>query len=395
MGSEMCIRDRRWDELAPDDPRHARVRWVRRLEQRGARVLCPAMDCAEAAQVEAFLAEYRAHDYPPVRGLFHCAGVVADSILIQMREQDLLKAYRPKVQGSWNLHHLLRDEPLEHFVLFSSVASLVTSTGQANYAAGNAFLDALAHHRRQLGLPGLSLNWGPWAIGMVEELDLIDHYRRRGMPPIHPDAGLAALEIALVQDRAELALAEADWPTVLQYYPKPPVAFAHLARAASDETVETSEVDPRQRIANAPEEQRLDVVIDELGNLVVRVLRVRKSAIEPGIRLSDIGVDSMLATELRNRIELALGASLTVVDLLGDSTIEQLALKLLDQIRAQESRATAAITFEELMRVLQSDPALASQLLAETERTTPEEAAKVLLDDPELAAQLFAQLQEP
>ena len=385
----------RWDELAPDDPRHARVRWVRRLEQRGARVLCPAMDCAEAAQVEAFLAEYRAHDYPPVRGLFHCAGVVADSILIQMREQDLLKAYRPKVQGSWNLHHLLRDEPLEHFVLFSSVASLVTSTGQANYAAGNAFLDALAHHRRQLGLPGLSLNWGPWAIGMVEELDLIDHYRRRGMPPIHPDAGLAALEIALVQDRAELALAEADWPTVLQYYPKPPVAFAHLARAASDETVETSEVDPRQRIANAPEEQRLDVVIDELGNLVVRVLRVRKSAIEPGIRLSDIGVDSMLATELRNRIELALGASLTVVDLLGDSTIEQLALKLLDQIRAQESRATAAITFEELMRVLQSDPALASQLLAETERTTPEEAAKVLLDDPELAAQLFAQLQEP
>ena len=103
----------------------------------------------------------------------------------------------------------------------------------------------------------------------------------------------------------------------------------------------------------------------------------------------------MLATELRNRIELTLGASLTVVDLLGDSTIEQLALKLLDQIRAQESRATAAITFEELMRVLQSDPDLTSQLLAETEQTTPEEAAKALLDDPELAAQLFAQLQEP
>ncbi|HRX61315.1 MAG TPA: type I polyketide synthase [Candidatus Competibacter sp.] len=384
----------RWGEIAPESPECARVRWVRRLEERGVRVLCPAVDCAEATQVEAFLAEYRAHDYPPVRGLFHCAGVVADSILVQMREQDLLKAYRPKVQGSWNLHHLLRAEPLEHFVLFSSVASLVTSTGQANYAAGNAFLDALAHRRRQLGLPGLSLNWGPWAIGMVEELDLIDHYRRRGMPPIHPDAGLAALEIALVQDRAELALAEADWPVVLQYYPKPPVAFAHLAREASDE-VETSEVDPRQRIANATEEQQMDIAIDELGNLVVRVLRVRKSAIEPGIRLSDIGVDSMLATELRNRIELTLGASLTVVDLLGDSTIEQLALKLLDQIRAQESRATAAITFEELMRILQSDPDLTSQLLAETERTTPEEAAKALLDDPQLAAQLFAQLQEP
>jgi len=385
----------RWDELAPDDPRHARVRWVRRLEQRGARVLCPAVDCAEATQVEAFLAEYRARDYPPVRGLFHCAGVVADSILVQMREQDLLKAYRPKVQGSWNLHHLLRDQPLEHFVLFSSIASLVTSTGQANYAAGNAFLDALAHRRRQSGLPGLSLNWGPWAIGMVEELDLIDHYRRRGMPPIHPDAGLTALEIAMVQDRADLALAEADWPTVLQYYPKPPVAFAHLAHEGSDETVETGEVDPRQRIAHAAEEERTAIAIDELGNLVVRVLRVRKSAIEPGTRLGDLGVDSMLATELRNRIELALGVSLTVVDLLGDSTIEQLALKLLDQIRAQESRSTAAITFEELMRILQSDPDLTSQLLAETERTTPEEAAKALLGDPELAAQLFAQLQEP
>jgi nucleoside-diphosphate-sugar epimerase len=176
-------------------------------------------------------------------------------------EQDLLKAYRPKVQGSWNLHHLLRDEPLEHFVLFSSVASLVTSTGQANYAAGNAFLDALAHYRRQLGLPGLSLNWGPWAIGMVEELDLIDHYRRRGMPPIHPDAGLAALEIALVQDQAELALAEADWPTVLQYYPKPPAAFAHLAREIGPRRRhgDRNEVNPRQRIANAPEEQRADI----------------------------------------------------------------------------------------------------------------------------------------
>lgn len=385
----------RWSELTPDDPGYTRVRWVQRFEQRGVRVLCPAMDCAEAHQVKAFLAEYRALDNPPVRGLFHCAGVVADSILVQMQEPDLFKAYRPKVQGSWNLHHLLRDEPLEHFVLFSSVASLVTSTGQTNYAAGNAFLDALAHYRRQLGLPGLSLNWGPWAIGMVEELDLIEHYRRRGMPPMHPEAGLAALEIALVQDRAQFAIAEADWPTVLQYYPKPPAAFSHLAREATEETVESDSVNPRQRIVNAAAEQQAEVVIDELSNLVVRVLRIRKSVIEPGLRLNDIGVDSMLATELRNRIELTLGASLTVVDLLGDATLEQLALKLLEQIRAQESRATAAITFEELMRILQSDPDLTAQLLAEMEQTTPEEAAQALLDDPELAAQLFAQLQEP
>ncbi|MFZ1493298.1 MAG: type I polyketide synthase [Candidatus Competibacter denitrificans] len=385
----------RWSEIAADDPHHARVRWVQRIEGRGVRVLCPAIDCAEATQIAAFLAEYRAHAYPPVRGLFHCAGVVADNILVQMREHDLLKAYRPKVQGSWNLHHLLRDEPLEHFVLFSSVASLVTSTGQANYAAGNAFLDALAYRRRQLGLPGLSLNWGPWAIGMVEELDLLDHYRRRGMPPIHPDAGLVALEIALVQDQAELVLAEADWLTVLQYYPRPPTAFAHLAREIAEEAMEASnEIDPRQRIANAAAEECTAIAIDELSNLVVRVLRIRKSAIEPGIRLNDLGVDSMLATELRNRIELTLGVSLTVVDLLGDSTIEQLALKLLSQIRAQASGATAAITLEELMQILQNDPDLTSQLLLETERTTAEEAAKALLDDPDLVAQLVAQLQE-
>lgn len=383
-----------WRRIGPDDPQHERVQWVRRLEQRGVRVLCPAIDCAEAAQIEAFLAEYRVGGYPPMRGLFHCAGVVADSILVQMREQDLLKAYRPKVQGSWNLHHLLHNEPLEHFVLFSSIASLVSSTGQANYAAGNAFLDALAHYRRQLGLPGIALNWGPWAIGMVEELDLIDHYHRRGMPPIHPEAGLAALELALVQDCAQFALAEADWPTVLQYYPKPPAAFAHLAYESAEEMTQPSEIDPRQRIASAAEPEQIHITMDELSNLVVRVLRIRKSIIEPVTRLSDLGVDSMLATELRNRIELTLGASLTVVDLLGDSTIEQLALKLLSQIRAQQSSVAAAITFEELMGILQNDPDLTSQLLVETEQTTAEEVAKFLLNDPDLAAQLFAHLQE-
>ncbi len=271
----------KWAQISPGDWNHRRIALVERLERRGVRVLSFAIDCSRTAQVSNLLSEFRTTEALPILGLFHCAGVVKDSILVQMQEQDLLQVIRPKIQGAWNLHHLLREEPLEHFVLFSSVASLVTSTGQANYAADNAFLDALAHYRRQSGLPGLSINWGPWAIGMVRDLDLADHYRKRGMPPIHPESGLLALETTLIQDSAQIAITDAEWPTVLEYYPRPPASFAHLAREEDTATSDV-QIDPRQRIATATGEERLAVVVDELINLVARVLRIRKSAIEPG-----------------------------------------------------------------------------------------------------------------
>ena len=108
---------------------------------------------------------------PPLRGVIHAAGVLADGILTEMTLEQLDRAMAPKVRGAWNLHAATRDVPLDFFVLFSSVASVLGSPGQANYAAGNAYLDALAHASpRAQGLPATAINWGPWAgSGMAAE----------------------------------------------------------------------------------------------------------------------------------------------------------------------------------------------------------------------------------
>src|SRR6266571_316995 len=100
---------------------------------------------------------------PPLRGIIHAAGVLDDGVLLEQTPERFERVLAPKVRGSWNLHLLTQEMPLDFFVLFSSAASLLGSPGQGNYAAANAFLDALAHHRRMEGRPGVSINWAGWA----------------------------------------------------------------------------------------------------------------------------------------------------------------------------------------------------------------------------------------
>src|SRR4029077_10295715 len=104
-----------------------------------------------------------AQGWPPIRGVVHAAGVLQDRLLVQLDAAAMTAVFRPKATGTWLLHRLLHDDPLDFFVLFSSAGSVLGQPGQGNYAAANAFLDALAHHRRAQGQPALSINWGAWA----------------------------------------------------------------------------------------------------------------------------------------------------------------------------------------------------------------------------------------
>ena len=136
---------------------------IRELEGLGASVHLAAVDVADEGQLSAFLDEFRAEGWPPIRGVVHAAGVLQDGLLSQLDTAALNAVLRPKMVGGWLLHRLLADAPLDFFVLFSSAGSLLGQPGQGNYAAANAFLDALAHHRRAQGQPALSINWGAWA----------------------------------------------------------------------------------------------------------------------------------------------------------------------------------------------------------------------------------------
>ena len=182
-----------WQQLEADHPQKSLVQALSELEALGATIHLAAVDVADEEQLSTFLTAYEREAWPPIRGVIHTAGVVQDELLLRMTAETFQHVLRPKVRGGWLLHRLLRDYPLDFFVLFSSTGSVIASLGQGNYAAANAFLDALAHHRRSLGLPALSIGWGPWSVGMVEQLKLEQFYTRRGIELIRPEVGMQFL----------------------------------------------------------------------------------------------------------------------------------------------------------------------------------------------------------
>ncbi|MFE9607243.1 amino acid adenylation domain-containing protein [Streptomyces sp. NPDC006012] len=316
-----------WRETDPGSAAGRAVRFVQELESLGAQPVLAPLDISDEASLTAWLAEYRRLASVPIRGVFHLAGQVRDTLLPEMDRETFDAVHDPKVLGAYLLHRHLAEEPLDHFVLFSSIASLLTTAGQTNYAAGNAFLDALAHHRRARGLPGLSLDWGPWATGMIEELGLIEHYRRnRGMSSLSPEAGTAVLERVIGQDRAQLLVATVvDWPVFLAWYASPPPLVSELAAAlggsASAQGEQSSFLDA---FRDADDTARRSLVAERFTAVVAGVLRVPAEQVELDHALGGLGLDSLLAMELRSRVHAELGLALPVVTLLSSAPVGEL-----------------------------------------------------------------------
>ncbi|MEU9338939.1 amino acid adenylation domain-containing protein [Streptomyces sp. NPDC048290] len=334
-----------WRTTDPASPAGRAVAFVRELEALGAQPVLAPLDVSDERALGAWLAEYRSLESPPVRGVFHLAGQVRDTLLPEMDRETFSAVHDPKVLGAYALHRQLADEPLDHFVLFSSVASLLTTAGQTNYAAGNAFLDALAHHRRARGLPGLSLDWGPWATGMIEELGLIEHYRvNRGMSSLSPDAGMAVLERVIGQDRAQLLVATVvDWPVFLAWYPVPPPLVAELAAAGGGAGGAGGEHSGfLDAFRDAGDEERRALVAERFTAVVAGVLRVPAERVDPAAALGALGLDSLLAMELRSRVQAELGLALPVVTLLGSAPVAELVGRLHEGIAELAADGTDA-----------------------------------------------------
>ncbi|MER8041793.1 amino acid adenylation domain-containing protein [Streptomyces sp. NPDC094032] len=319
-----------WPGIDPASPAGQRIAFLRELEALGAEVLVAAVDVTDRAAMERWLAERRSGGLPPVRGVFHLAGQVRDVLLPSLDRAAFDAGYGPKVHGGYFLHRLLCEEPVEHFVLFASVASLLTTAGQVNYAAGNAFLDALAHRRRAEGLPALSLDWGPWATGMIEELGLVAHYRdARGMSSLAPETGMAVLERVIGQDRAQLLVATVtDWPVFLSWYPTPPRLVSGLAAAAARATPTGQGGSLLDTYRRSDEPARVALVAERFAALAAGVLRVAPELVDADSRLGSLGLDSLLAMELRARVHTELGVSLPVVALLSNGPVGELTDRL-------------------------------------------------------------------
>ncbi len=289
------------------------------LATQGADVRVIQADVAREADVAALLDGLG--EMPPLVGVIHAAGVLSDGVLQQQDWGRFAQVLAPKVLGAWNLHRALSAIPLDFFVMFSSSSAVLGSPGQGNYAAANAFLDGLAHHRQALGLPGLSLNWGPWSgVGMAAGVESRDRKRWAsvGINLIAPDKGLAALERVLAAPEAtQIAVLGIDWSKFLAPFPvgSVPPLFTELGGRAVAQEGQTQALAPRpdflRQIEQEAPHRRAALVLAHVREQVARVLGVAaEQGLEARQGFQDLGLDSLMAVELRNRLQTSFGRAL-------------------------------------------------------------------------------------
>ncbi|WP_255279073.1 type I polyketide synthase [Actinomadura madurae] len=273
----------------------------------------------------------------PVTAVVHAAGIVDDAPAHLLTAERLAAVLRPKVGTAWHLHRLIEehDLPVESFVLFSSVAGLLGGAGQGNYAAANAFLDALAAHRRGLGLPAASLAWGPWEApeGMAGRLAPADRsrFRRLGLLALTDDEGLALLDAAAGLD--EPGPVAARWDLAALRAASAPDAFPPLLRGllpkAPGPSAQRPARAPRERFAELPDERRRELLLREIRRHTAELLgHPGADTITADLPFTELGLNSLSAVELRNRLSSVTGLRLPATLLFNFPTPDRLADRL-------------------------------------------------------------------
>ncbi|MCG8918517.1 SDR family NAD(P)-dependent oxidoreductase [Actinokineospora sp. PR83] len=316
---------------------------VAELAGLGATASVVACDVTRRSALAGVLASVDAEH--PVTAVVHTAGVLDDGVLDALTPQRLAAVLRPKVDAAWHLHELVGE--VEHFVLFSSAAGVFGAVGQANYAAGNAFLDALAAHRRARGLPAAALAWGPWEqeVGMTGGLSESDRtrMRRSGLLPLSAEEGLALFDAALggpasVPVRLDLAAVRAGGkvPPLLRGLVRTPVRRAAAAATPTGGTAAA--------LTAAPAADRPQLVLDLIRAHAAAVLgHGDAAALRPDRRFQDLGFDSLIAVEFRNRLGADLGLRLPAALLFDHPTPADLVEHLLSRLFADAPTGAGAL----------------------------------------------------
>lgn len=308
-------------------------------ELRGlARVEVGAVDVAVEGEVVALLARIDA-TMPPLKGIVHGAMVLDDGVVTQLDAERFRRVMGPKMLGAWNLHRHTSGHALDLFVTFSSFTSMTGNPGQGNYAAGNAFLDGLAHYRRGQGLAGLNVNWGSIReVGYIARTTgLNEALSRFGVRPVGIRAALDVLGRLLRAGTTQIGVMDTDWQRLVQYITAlqlTPRLSAVLASSAASPEVRTSGGVLRERLLGATGDERRELVTAYLREQAARVLRAAPEHVDPERPLTDLGLDSLMAVELSNRLEGELGIALPMGKLTAGRSITHLADALVEVLSA-------------------------------------------------------------
>jgi acyl transferase domain-containing protein/acyl carrier protein len=302
--------------------------FVEELKAQNVDVRVVRADAGSAPDVTRLLAEASATGQP-LRGVFHLAMVIDDAPLASLNRERMEKVMTPKAYGAWLLHEGTKHLPMDCFVNFSSISSIFGNPAQGNYGAANSFLDSLAHHRRALGLPALTMNWGVLGgEGYVARNERVAEFlARQGTTELTPGEVVSLLESSLVAGNAQVAAIRVDWAKWRQFFrsSQENPLLERILTAVEGQEGGAGTSDWRQKIDSAAPEDREGVIAQAVREVVGSVLRVKPDSLREDQPLTDLGLDSLMGVEIENSLEAAMGVALPPTSLMRARTIGQIA----------------------------------------------------------------------
>lgn len=319
---------------------------VKTLEEAGAHIVVAKADVTQEEQVKSVISDIN-NSMQPLRGIIHAAMVLDDALILQLNEERMQKVMKPKMVGAWNLHAQTLNIPLDFFIVFSSLASTVGNPGQGNYVAANAFLETLVYHRRVQGLPALCANWGAVTdVGYVaQNAEIGEHLKRIGVKKLPSQQGLKMLGVSLQQEGFQIAIAPVDWQQWAKFHPAGSLPrFSQVVGEADPEQPQVDDGREGDSLINtilaAEPAERQQLLVSCISEQVAKVLLTSASKLDIEQPLTALGLDSLMAVDLSNRINNELGVDIPTVKLIQGPSIAQLAAQVSEQLTQAHSSSS-------------------------------------------------------
>ncbi len=293
----------------------------------------------------------------PLKGIIHAAGIVDDNIIVNQTKEQFKRVLDIKMSGAWHLHQLTLQHELDFFVLFSSVSSLMGSFGQANYAAANTFLDGLAHYRKSQGLPALSINWGIWTgVGLaVKKGTDKEENRAPGVGIITPSQGIKAFEKVMRKDIAQIGIVPIDWNALAStgVLGEADNFILDIANKKIANHNRNNKSNGNKNILNKIKQLEIEkqkpFFINYLQELGSKVMGLQPSEIDPNKPMNQIGLDSLMAVELKNKVKIDIGIDINVVKFMEGISMDALATEFVTELN--NNNGNDSVTVAEINNV--------------------------------------------
>jgi acyl transferase domain-containing protein/acyl carrier protein len=295
-------------------------------------------DAGNAAQLETAFASLREAGLP-LRGIIHSAMTLDDALVTKLTAEHFHKVLVSKLYGSWNLHRLSLEEPLDFFLLFSSVASVIGSAGQGNYVAGNAFMDGLAHYRQALGLPATSINWPAWEeVGFAARTGAAARLENVGVMSINPRQGLEALDLTLREELPQLIVLNARWERVSRGNLVGALISGRLHSVSSEPALAQIEKSTGN-LSGLDRAGKQAFCEKYLIEMLSEILNCPAQRLDKSLTLYSLGLDSLIAVSMKNELENGLKVSVPMETIMQGPTIAELATVIVELLSGTSKKA--------------------------------------------------------